>query len=154
MEICLLLSPDTIEEVWFKLQSNTNLFTVHFVCTNKRSTVVNRRLQEIEVTNVVTVEIDSVHWTKIPLRITMKGFKKRLWNIVCGMLFRSGLNIWAARERLRGKESKLLKSRPADVSSHLRLFRMSYVSLNKLPFLYCHEESLTINISRKAQDER
>ena len=40
----------------------------------------------------------------------------------------------------------------ADVSSVFTCSKMSYVSLNKLPFLYCHDESLTINISHKAQE--
>ena len=39
----------------------------------------------------------------------------------------------------------------ADVSSVFTCSKMSCVSLNKLPFLYCHDEPLTINISRKAQ---
>lgn len=113
--------------------------------------VVKHRVQGIETINKAIVGIDNSSLEeKIRLRITMKRFTKRLWDIVCNILLRPGVNIYTMEEILWKKN---LKFRPADVLSDFQLFKMSFVSLNKLPFLYCHDESLTINISHKAQDK-
>lgn len=93
--------------VWFKRQNSTNSFIVHFVCTNRRLMVVKRRVQGIETINNAIVGIDNSSLEeKICLRITMKRFTKRLWDIVCNILLRPGVNIYTMEEIL-WKESQL-----------------------------------------------
>lgn len=133
------------EVVWFRQQNNTNSFIVHFVCMNRHLKVVNHQVQVIEIINKVIMGIDksSVEEKELVLELLWKDS----WNEY-SLQHITNVRVWIFVLWRKSYEKNLdFNSRPADVLLDLQLFKMSFISLNKLPFLYCHDKSLTINIS-------
>lgn len=137
------------EEVWFKHQNSMSLFIEHFACTNKRSIVANRRAQETDVAeSSVGIDIEFIERKLNLWKLLQEGLRNDCEVLSATCYFVQGW-ISLPRKDIMKRISITIR---ADVSSVFTCSKMSYVSLNKLPFLYCHDESLTINISHKAQE--